>query len=85
MVGSFICSDTSRLEEFGFVCCERNDKSRFYYWNANHIYDGHCDIIVNEYKDKKTGWYEFYKLNKLSILPKIVQLANAGLFNNYEL
>lgn len=85
MMGTFVCNDTSKLVDFGFVMRERNNNSRFYYWNANHVYDGHCDIVVHEYSDKKTGWYQFYKLNKLEILPKIVQLANAGLFTNYEL
>lgn len=85
MVGSFICTDTSKLEDFGFRCTTRCDGSRFYGWVANGVHDGHLDMVVHEYSDHKTGWFEFYKLNKLTILPKIVQLANAGLLKNYEL
>lgn len=35
MVGSFVCTDTSKLEEFGFLCHTRCDGSRFYSWVAN--------------------------------------------------
>ena len=85
MVGTLICTDTSKLEEFGFVCHKRCNGSRFYSWVSNGIHDGHIDICVHEYSDHKTGWFEFHKLNKLTILPKIVQLANARILKNYEL
>ena len=85
MLGTLICTDTSKLEEFGFVCHKRCNGSRFYSWVSNGIHDGHIDICVHEYSDHKTGWFEFHKLNKLTILPKIVQLANAGILKNYEL
>lgn len=85
MVGTLICTDTSKLEDFGFVCHTRHNGSRFYSWVSNGIHDGHIDICVHEYSDHKTGWFEFHKLNKLTILPKIVQLANAGILKNYEL
>ena len=85
MVGSFICTDTNKLEEFGFRCHTRCDGSRFYSWVANGVHDGHIDITVHEYSDHRTGWFKFYKLNKLTILPKLIQLANAGGVKNYEL
>lgn len=85
MVGTFICTDTSKLEEFGFSCITRHDGSRFYNWVANGVHDGHVGISVYEYSDKSTGWFYFHKLNKLTILPKLVQLANAGILKNYEL
>lgn len=85
MVGSFVCTDTSKLEEFGFLCHTCCDGSRFYSWVANGVHDGHSDITVHEYSDKKTGWFDFFRLNKLTILPNLVQLANAGLLKNYEL
>lgn len=85
MVGSFICTDTERLEEFGFHCITRPDGSRVYTWVANGVHDGHCDIVVNEYMDRKTGYFNFHRLNRLTILPKLIQLANAGVLKNYEL
>lgn len=55
MVGSFICTDTSKLEEFGFRCYTCCDGSRFYSWVANGVHDGHIDITVHEYSDHRTG------------------------------
>lgn len=85
MLGILICTDTNKLEECGFQCRVGCDDRRFYIWNANGIYDGHVDIVVYEYPDKKTGYFGISKLNKTLILPKIVQLANIGLLKNYEL
>lgn len=85
MMGELICTNTSKLADFGFYCHIRCDGSRFYIWVANGVHDGHVDICVYEYNDKKTGWFDFHKLNRLTILPKIVQLANAGILTNYEL
>lgn len=81
MLGSLICTDTSKLEEFGFRCRTRCDGSKYYVWRANGVYDcgGFSDILVFEYSDGKTGWFRIDRLNKTSTLPKIVQLANAGL------
>ena len=55
MVGTLICTDTSKLEDFGFVCHTRHDRSRFYSWVSNGIHGGHIDICVHEYSDHKTG------------------------------
>ena len=55
MVGTLICTDTSKLEEFGFVCHKRCNGSRFYSWVSNGIHGGHIDICVHEYSDHKTG------------------------------
>ena len=85
MLGELICTNTSKLADFGFHCRIRCDGSRYYIWVANGVYDGHVDLYVHEYNDRKTGWFEFHRLNKLTILPKIVQLANAGVLTNYEL
>ena len=85
MLGTLICPDTSKLESFGFICVTRANGSRFYSWSANHLYNLFNDIYVFEYQDKKTGWFRIDKLNKMSVLPKIVQLANAGILKNYEL
>ena len=88
MLGTLICTDTSKLESYKFYCVTRPDGSRLYRWSANNLHNKYnifSDIYVFEYPDKKTGWFRIDKLNKTSVLPKIVQLANAGILKNYEL
>lgn len=85
---NLICKDCEKLLDYGFVKRERGKGCPpYYYWTANGVHDGHIDITVEGYSTqledgKMYGWFDFYKINKTIILPKLIQLANVGLCEN---